>query len=50
MDYQEGWGGGEGDKNIMWEQIKVPLSRLDRRRGGVGALNTLESIIAETGQ
>lgn len=29
--------GGGGDKNVVWEQIKVLKSGPDRRRGGVGA-------------
>lgn len=29
-------GGGEGGKNVVWEQIKAMQWRLDRRRGGVG--------------
>lgn len=38
-------GGGEGDKNVVWEQIKVLQARLDRRRGGVGGSNTLRRCI-----
>lgn len=41
MDGCEGNGGGEGGKNAVCEQTKVLQLRTDRRRGGVGASNTL---------
>lgn len=41
MDGCEGNGGGKCGKNVVWEQTKVLQLRIDRRRGGVGASNTL---------